>query len=602
MSKGAESTDQHVFGNARQARSATMNDVASSDAHIRLGMFEAACDILAAAVIVYDKNDSLVFASRQVLRYFPIPADALKPGARLRDVLGAIFDSGMRYGLAPDQRHRAVNREEWISAQISAHWREQYDAIERLSRDRWIHFRKRRLPNGYNVTTLVDVSEQKKQEEQWRLDLERIALTEEILETLPSPIVIKDRNLTYIAANAAFCAIYDVDADSIVGRSIWSLADAESAERIETTDRSVLETGEPHVLAEHIVRADGSDLYVITRKYRIGASGHYALVTVMEDVSALVSGEQPMTDADDALLRVPGGFVEAQNCFDPVRDAERRLLLDQLNPDELRALAGRRVLLVTPNPHIEDILLAEFKARGADCCAVTSVREHDAFLALAAEEGLAIDLVIVDDNLSGHEAILENGQGIAVRPIAPDGIGPDFMRTLVEEHELLSDEGSPLGDIVTPVGFSDDWYIATDISTMLPAAVGDVEVLVAEDNQINQFVFSQILEGMGVSHRIAENGEEAVMLWRKHQPRLVLMDISMPVMNGIDAALEIREAEKGTGTRTPIVAVTAQALNVDMQNCMDAGMDDYITKPVSPDMIEAIYRRYAAEKPQKSVA
>ena len=579
-----------------------MNDVASSDAHIRLGMFEAACDILAAAVIVYDKNDCLVFASRQVLRYFPIPADMLKPGTRLRDVMGAIFDSGVRYGLAPDQRHRAVNREEWISAQISAHWREQYDAIERLGRDRWIHFRKRRLPSGYNVTTLVDVSEQKKQEEQWRLDLERIALTEEILETLPSPVVIKDRNLTYIAANSAFCAIYDVNADSIVGRSIWSLADAESAERIERTDRTVLETGETHRVAEHIVRADGSDLYVITCKYRIGAPGHHALVTVMEDVSALVPGEGMMSDVDDALLRVPGGFVEAQNCFDPVRDAERRLLLDQMNPDELRAVSGRRILLATPNPHIEDILVAEFKARGADCCAVRSVQEHDAFLTFAAGRGLAVDLVVVDDNLADHETILENGHGIAVRVIAPDGIGPDFMRTLVEEHELLSDEGSPLGDIVTPVGFSDDWYIATDISAMLPAAVGDLEVLVAEDNQINQFVFSQILEGMGVSHRIAENGEEAVMLWRKHQPRLVLMDIAMPVMNGIDAAMEIREAEKLTGTHTPIVAVTAQALNVDMQNCMDAGMDDYITKPVSPDMIEAIYRRYAAERPEKSVA
>lgn len=66
--------------------------------------------------------------------------------------------------------------------------------------------------------------------------------------------------------------------------------------------------------------------------------------------------------------------------------------------------------------------------------------------------------------------------------------------------------------------------------------------------------------------------------------------------------MEIREAEKLTGTRTPIVAVTAQALNVDMQNCMDAGMDDYITKPVSPDMIEAIYRRYAGKQPEKSVA
>ncbi|GAA4183505.1 MULTISPECIES: response regulator [Shinella] len=565
-------------------------------------MFEAACDILAAAVIVYDKNDCLVFASRQVLRYFPIPADTLKAGTRLRDVLGAIFDSGVRYGIPADQRHKAVNREEWISTRISAHWREQHDAVERLGRDRWIHFRKRRLPSGYNVTTLVDVSEQKKQEEQWRSDLERIALTEEILETLPSPVVIKDRNFTYIAANRAFCAIYNANADGILGRSVWDLADAENAERIERSDRTVLETGEPYSVPEHVIRADGSDLYAITRKYRIGAPGHHAIVTVMEDVTALVAGNRAMSDDGDVLLSVPGGFVEAQNCFDPVRDAERRLLLEQLNGEELRALAGRRALIATPNPRIEEILVGEFRARGADCCAVRSVHEHDAFLALAARQGISIALVVIDDNLPDHERILSNEHGIATRVIAPDGIGPDFMRTLAEEHELLSQNASPLGDILTPVSLSDDWYIATDISVMLPGAVGDIEVLVAEDNQINQFVFSQILEGMGISHRIAENGEEAVMLWRKHQPRLVLMDISMPVMNGIDAAMEIREAEKLTGTHTPIVAVTAQALNVDMQNCMEAGMDDYITKPVSPDMIEAIYRRYAAKQPEKSVA
>jgi PAS domain S-box-containing protein len=579
-----------------------MNDVASQDANIRLGMFEAACDILAAAVIVYDRNDCLVFASRQVLRYFPIPPDTLKAGTRLRDVLGAIFDSGVRYGIAPEDRHKAVNREEWISARISAHWREQHDAVERLGRDRWIHFRTRRLPNGYNISTLVDVSEQKKQEEQWRSDLERIALTEEILQTLPSPVVIKDRSLTYIAANGAFCAIYNVSAESILGRSVWDLADAENAERIERSDRAVLETGEPFSLPEHVIRADGSDLYIVTRKYRIGAPGHYALVTVMEDVTSLVTGGRTVSDEGDVLLTVPGGFVEAQNCFDPVRDAERRLLLEQLSPDELRAVSGKRVLVATPNPRIEEILVGELRARGADCCAVRSVYEHEAFLALAAGEGLAIDLVMIDGNMPGHEALVDNGRGVATRLIAPDGIGPDFMRVLVEEHELLSENASPLGDIVTPVSLADDWYIATDISAMLPGAVGDIEVLVAEDNQINQFVFSQILEGMGISHRIAENGEEAVMLWRKHQPRLVLMDISMPVMNGIDAAMEIREVEKLTGGHTPIVAVTAQALNVDMQNCMDAGMDDYITKPVSPDMIEAIYRRYVVKHLEKSVA
>ncbi|QRM54482.1 response regulator [Sinorhizobium sp. BG8] len=578
-----------------------MNDVASPDANIRSGIFETACDVLGAAVLVYDNNDCLVFASRQVSRYFPIKADLLKPGARLRDILGSIFDAGLRYGIPPEMRHKMINREEWVSTRISAHWREHHEAIERLGRDRWIHFRKRRLPNGYNISTLTDVSEQKKQEEQWRSDLDRIALTEEILHTLPNPLVIKDRNLAYVAANKAYSDIYGTDSDSILGRSIWDLTDAENAERIERDDRSVLDSGAPISVREHIVRVDGSDLYTITRKHRIGTPGHYFIVTVMQDVSELAVPDAVIVDGE-VVVRSPEGFVEAQNCFDPVRDAEKRMLREQISIDGVANFANKRVLVATSNPRVEAFLLGELQSCGADCCAVRSIVEHDAFLSMAAARGVKVDLVLVDDNLIGQDGVLQNAYGVPVRLVAPEGIGQDFLRALAEEHELLSGSEPPMGDIVTPMGFSDDWYIATDVDALTPGAVGDVEVLVAEDNQINQFVFSQILEGMGISHRIAENGEEAVALWRKHQPRLVLMDISMPVKDGLDAARDIREAEKVLGTYTPIVAVTAQALNVDMQNCMDAGMDDYITKPVSPDMVETIYRRHVLEKSRKSVA
>ncbi|MDT4878983.1 Sensor histidine kinase RcsC [compost metagenome] len=66
----------------------------------------------------------------------------------------------------------------------------------------------------------------------------------------------------------------------------------------------------------------------------------------------------------------------------------------------------------------------------------------------------------------------------------------------------------------------------------------------------------------------------------------------MPVMNGFDAAVAIRTAEKTKGQRTPIVAVTAQALDIDLQQCKASGMDDHIMKPVSPDMIEAVLRKF----------
>ncbi|MCC0029669.1 MAG: response regulator [Brucellaceae bacterium] len=68
---------------------------------------------------------------------------------------------------------------------------------------------------------------------------------------------------------------------------------------------------------------------------------------------------------------------------------------------------------------------------------------------------------------------------------------------------------------------------------------------------------------------------------------MILMDVSMPEMNGLEATRAIREMEKETGTRTPIVGVTAHSLRGDQEKCMEAGMDDYMSKPISPDMIGA---------------
>lgn len=575
-----------------------MSDGASVDANIQSEIFDAACDVLDAGVFVYDRNDCLVFASRQVSRFLPVTPDMLVPGTRLRDVLGAIYDAGVRYGVTMDQRHR-VNREEWITGRITAHWREQHDMVERLGRDRWIRFRKRRLPNGYNISTLSDVTEQRKQEDQWRADLERVALTERVLDTLAHPLIIKDRNLVYVAINQAFRAIHGLEGEAILGRTVWDLLDPENAARIEESDRVVLETGVPSRVEEHIVRADGSHVYVVTSKYRLGEPENHILVTVMEDVTEIV---EPLADIAVTRLGLRAGtrFLSAQNCFDPVREAEKRLLLQQFGPAGAAGLAGKRVLVVTARVRTEALVMAELRSGGVDCGAVRSLAEFQALVEAAHGCGVAIDLVLLDSTLDGQEAVSQSG--LSVRLIATETIGADFFRALVEPHEAEVEVDDVHEGPVTASALFDDWHIATELDSMAPAVQGDFDVLVAEDNQVNQFVFSQILEGLGISHRIAENGEEAVALWRKHMPRLVLMDISMPLKNGIDATLEIREAEKALGIHTPIVAVTAQALNIDMQNCLDAGMDDYITKPVSPDMIECIYNKFAAPAAGKVAA
>ena len=110
-----------------------------------------------------------------------------------------------------------------------------------------------------------------------------------------------------------------------------------------------------------------------------------------------------------------------------------------------------------------------------------------------------------------------------------------------------------------------------------------VDILVAEDNEVNQIVFRQILEDTGLNFKIVENGRLALSAYKACKPKLILMDVSMPEMNGKEATVAIRQFEREKEiTRTPIVGITAHALKGDMEACIDAGMDDYLSKPVSP--------------------
>ena len=113
-----------------------------------------------------------------------------------------------------------------------------------------------------------------------------------------------------------------------------------------------------------------------------------------------------------------------------------------------------------------------------------------------------------------------------------------------------------------------------------------LDILVAEDNEVNQIVFRQILEETGLNFKIVENGRLALASYKVKSPRLILMDVSMPEMNGKEATVAIRKYERDNNMkRTPIVGVTAHALKGDMESCIDAGMDDYLSKPVSPNKL-----------------
>jgi CheY-like chemotaxis protein/HPt (histidine-containing phosphotransfer) domain-containing protein len=118
-------------------------------------------------------------------------------------------------------------------------------------------------------------------------------------------------------------------------------------------------------------------------------------------------------------------------------------------------------------------------------------------------------------------------------------------------------------------------------------AVASLHILLVEDNRVNQAVSSRMLEKMGHSIIIANNGREALSLLLRHAFDLVLMDIQMPEMDGLTATRKIREGEIQSGSHIPIIAVTAHAMNGDRERCLIAGMDGYISKPINGQELEA---------------
>jgi osomolarity two-component system sensor histidine kinase NIK1 len=121
--------------------------------------------------------------------------------------------------------------------------------------------------------------------------------------------------------------------------------------------------------------------------------------------------------------------------------------------------------------------------------------------------------------------------------------------------------------------------------------VRGLRVLLVEDNRVNQKLALSLLGKMGHLVTLAINGREAVELARMNSFDLVLMDIQMPVMGGVEATQRIREAERKTGGHIPIVALTAHAMAGDAEKYLSAGMDGYLSKPVESNCCK---RRLAA--------
>jgi signal transduction histidine kinase/DNA-binding response OmpR family regulator len=294
-------------------------------------------------------------------------------------------------------------------------------------------------------------------------------------------------------------------------------------------------------------------------------------------------------------------------------------------------VTGARILIVDDNAVNRAILVEQMTAWGFDAAPAFSGLEAIDILHAATSLGIAVDCIILDyhmpemdggqvavevrsnaalanlpiimltsgDQTAEREALsLLPVNGYLTKPARSAQLLEMLVRVLQDSHdrengdnmhagrdEEIDEQFIDFGTSGTVVNGNSHGDIALLAARSPAACDAMVDVLVADDNEINRVLFEQILVSASLSFAMACDGEEAVRLYHATNPGIILMDVSMPKINGLDATRAIRDSERLSGGHTPIIGVTAHALTGDMERCHEAGMNDYLSKPVSPGML-----------------
>ena len=166
-----------------------------------------------------------------------------------------------------------------------------------------------------------------------------------------------------------------------------------------------------------------------------------------------------------------------------------------------------------------------------------------------------------------------------------------FNKAEDTEVSLLADYANLGGKRILTI---DDHAINRDIEKVNLQEVnlnGKLKILLVEDTKINRMLFIKLLKMKGLSCDVAINGEEAVRAYMDSSYDIIFMDCQMPVMDGYEASRQIREAE-GNRKHTVIIAMTAYVMKGDLEKCLEAGMDAYLSKPINFDQVVMMLQRY----------
>jgi two-component system, sensor histidine kinase and response regulator len=280
----------------------------------------------------------------------------------------------------------------------------------------------------------------------------------------------------------------------------------------------------------------------------------------------------------------------------------------------LEALQGVKVLIVDDNRTNRRILEGMLKRWEMKSTSVDNGKDALVRLSSALEEGTPFRLVLTDmhmPTMDGFELIeqirrrpeLSTATIMMLTSAGHRGDGARCQNLGVAAYLLKPIRQSELGAAIARVLGAGVKECGTPIVTRRsvrdasdPAA--SLRVLLAEDNRVNQMLASRLLEKRGHHVAVAKNGREALEVLTKDSFDLVLMDLQMPEMDGLEATAALRQDEmrRGNGRHQPVIALTAYAMKGDQERCLAAGMDGYLTKPIRPQELDDILEVYVAHR------